>query len=106
MKTGNIIITRKNALAATPDNTLSFKGTVAAIIIRPRTYRIAASTFFFIAGLKFVTCASRIPDIQHKLHPSDGGLGGVLLPARTGTYLCRKDFIHSSLLAGSLKKEQ
>ncbi|HET7116946.1 MAG TPA: MFS transporter [Hanamia sp.] len=48
-----------------------------------RRYRIAASVFFFIAGLTFSTWASRIPAIKYKLHLSDAGLGGVLfaLPA-------------------------
>lgn len=84
MKTGNLIITRKNALAATPDSTLSFRGTFAARITPPRTYRIAASAFFFIAGLTFSTWASRIPDIQNKLHLSDGALGGVLFALPVG----------------------
>ncbi len=43
-----------------------------------RMYRIATSVFFFIAGLTFATWASRIPDIQNKLHLSDAGLGAVL----------------------------
>lgn len=48
-----------------------------------RRYRIAASVFFFIAGLTFSTWASRIPAIKYELHLSDAGLGGVLfaLPA-------------------------
>jgi predicted MFS family arabinose efflux permease len=51
--------------------------------ILSRVYRIATSVFFFIAGLTFATWASRIPDIQNKLHLSDAGLGAVLfaLPA-------------------------
>lgn len=49
-----------------------------------RRYRIAASSFFFIAGLTFATWASRIPAIQNKLHLSDAGLGGVLLALPTG----------------------
>ena len=49
-----------------------------------RRYRIAASFFFFIAGLTFSTWASRIPAIQNKLHLSDAGLGGVLLALPTG----------------------
>jgi MFS family permease len=54
-----------------------------------RKYRIATSTFFFIAGLTFSTWASRIPAIQSKLHLSDAGLGGVLfaLPAGLMTSL-------------------
>jgi MFS family permease len=84
MKTGNLIITRKNALVETPDSTLSFIGTFAGRITPPRTYRIAASAFFFIAGLTFATWASRIPDIQNKLHLSDGALGGVLFALPVG----------------------
>ncbi len=49
-----------------------------------RTYRVATSVFFFIAGLTFATWASRIPDIQNKLHLSDAGLGGVLLALPVG----------------------
>ncbi len=64
MKTGNLIITRENALAATPDSTLSFRGTFAARITPPRTYRIAASAFFSLQGLTFSTWASRISYIQ------------------------------------------
>jgi MFS family permease len=56
---------------------------IAKSISDIRKYRIAASVFFFIAGLTFSTWASRIPNIQNKLHLSDAGLGGVLfaLPA-------------------------
>jgi MFS family permease len=49
-----------------------------------RRYRIAASFFFFIAGLTFSTWASRIPAVQNKLHLSDAGLGGVLLALPAG----------------------
>jgi MFS family permease len=49
-----------------------------------RSYRIATSVFFFIAGLTFSTWASRIPDIQNKLHLSDAGLGGVLFALPVG----------------------
>jgi MFS family permease len=49
-----------------------------------RRYRIAASFFFFIAGLTFSTWASRIPAVQNKLHLSDSGLGGVLLALPAG----------------------
>ena len=49
-----------------------------------RIYRIATSVFFFVAGLTFATWASRIPDIQNKLHLSDAGLGGVLLALPVG----------------------
>lgn len=49
-----------------------------------RIYRIATCVFFFVAGLTFATWASRIPDIQNKLHLSDAGLGGVLLALPVG----------------------
>ncbi|MEO6637849.1 MAG: MFS transporter, partial [Ginsengibacter sp.] len=52
-----------------------------------RMYRIATSVFFFIAGLTFATWASRIPDIQHKLQLSDGGLGAVLFSLPVGLML-------------------
>ncbi len=54
-----------------------------------RLYRISTSVFFFIAGLTFATWASRIPDIQTRLHLSEAGLGGVLfaLPAGLMTSL-------------------
>ncbi len=52
-----------------------------------RMYRIATSIFFFIAGLTFATWASRIPDIQHKLQLSDGGLGAVLFSLPVGLML-------------------
>lgn len=43
-----------------------------------RYYRIAVSTFYFVQGIVFASWASRIPDIQHRLHLSDGGLGSML----------------------------
>jgi fucose permease len=49
-----------------------------------RIYRIATSAFFFVAGLTFATWASRIPDIQNKLHLSEGGLGAVLFALPVG----------------------
>lgn len=49
-----------------------------------RTYRIAVSVFFFIAGFVFASWASRIPDIKNQLHLSDAGLGSVLLALPTG----------------------
>ncbi len=49
-----------------------------------RIYRIATSVFFFIAGLTFATWASRIPDIQVRLHLSDAGLGAVLFALPVG----------------------
>ena len=49
-----------------------------------RTYRIAVSGFFFIAGFVFASWASRIPDIKNHLHLSDAGLGSVLLALPAG----------------------
>ena len=49
-----------------------------------RTYRIAVSVFFFIAGFVFASWASRIPDIKNQLQLSDGGLGSVLLALPIG----------------------
>lgn len=49
-----------------------------------RYYRIAVSTFYFIQGIIFATWASRIPDIQAKLHLSEGALGGVLFAMPVG----------------------
>ena len=44
-----------------------------------RIHRIAVSSFFFLAGICFASWASRIPDIQAKLHLNSAALGGVLL---------------------------
>ena len=44
-----------------------------------RIHRIAVSSFFFLAGICFASWASRIPDIQTKLHLNSAALGGVLL---------------------------
>ncbi|HVX52776.1 MAG TPA: hypothetical protein VHB48_21630, partial [Chitinophagaceae bacterium] len=54
-----------------------------SLSINTRTYRIAVSVFFFIAGLTFASWASRIPDIKTALHLNDAALGAVLfaLPA-------------------------
>jgi MFS family permease len=49
-----------------------------------RIYRIAISTFFFVAGLTFSTWASRIPDIKTKLHLSDAALGTILFALPVG----------------------
>jgi len=49
-----------------------------------RIARIAVSFFFFLAGLCFSTWASRIPNIQQKLHLSNAALGGVLLGLPAG----------------------
>ncbi|PWT70829.1 MAG: MFS transporter [Bacteroidetes bacterium] len=49
-----------------------------------RVYRIAVSSFFFLAGLCFSSWASRIPDVQAKLHLNNASLGAVLLSLPTG----------------------
>jgi len=50
-----------------------------------RIYRITVSSFsFFLAGLCFSSWASRIPDIQLKLHLNNGALGAVLLGLPAG----------------------
>jgi MFS family permease len=48
-------------------------------LIQRRLHRIAVSSFFFLAGICFASWASRIPDIQAKLHLNAAALGGVLL---------------------------
>ena len=53
-------------------------------IPKNRTYRRAVSCYFFLAGLCFSSWASRIPDIQQKLHLNNAALGGVLLALPTG----------------------
>jgi len=49
-----------------------------------RVHRIATSIYFFIAGICFASWASRIPDIQARLHLNDAGLGSVLLALPVG----------------------
>ncbi|MBC7921677.1 MAG: MFS transporter [Ferruginibacter sp.] len=46
--------------------------------------RASVGTFFFIQGLCFASWASRIPDIQARLHLSEAQLGGVLLALPAG----------------------
>ncbi len=52
--------------------------------INGRVYRIAVSTFFFIAGLTVASWASRIPDIKNKLQLSEAALGTVLFAIPVG----------------------
>jgi MFS family permease len=49
-----------------------------------RIHRIAVSSFFFLAGLSFFSWASRIADIQVKLHLDNAELGVVLLALPVG----------------------
>ena len=44
-----------------------------------RRTRVAVSLFYFGQGISFASWASRIPDIKHNLHLSDGELGSILL---------------------------
>ncbi|MBS1599791.1 MAG: MFS transporter [Bacteroidetes bacterium] len=57
---------------------------IAIPVSQRRVYRIAVSSFFFLAGLCFSSWASRIPDIQSKLHLNNATLGAVLLSLPTG----------------------
>ena len=50
-----------------------------------RIYRWALAFFFFISGMRFASWASRIPDIQLKLHLSDASLGTVLFALPVGS---------------------
>ena len=56
-----------------------------------KSYRVAISVFFFIAGLSFASWASRIPDIKHHLGLSDGKLGLILFALPVGT-MCSLPF--------------
>ncbi len=55
-----------------------------SVSLGSRTYRIAVSVFFFIAGITFASWASRIPDIKNKLQLSEAALGGVLFALPVG----------------------
>lgn len=52
-----------------------------------RQVRIAVSALFFLTGFCFFSWATRIPDIQQKLHLSEGQLGGLLLALPIGSLL-------------------
>jgi MFS family permease len=52
-----------------------------------RIYRIAVSSFFFLAGLSFASWASRIPNIQEALHLNNATLGALLLGLPTGLFV-------------------
>jgi MFS family permease len=49
-----------------------------------RIHRIAVSSYFFLAGLCFFSWASRIPNIQTKLHLNFAALSGVLMGLPAG----------------------
>ena len=49
-----------------------------------RYYRIAVSAFYFMQGIVFASWASRIPDVQQRLHLSNGELGGLLFALPLG----------------------
>jgi len=57
---------------------------VSIPLYNTKTYRIAVSVFFFVAGITFASWASRIPDIKEALHLNDAALGGVLLAMPAG----------------------
>jgi MFS family permease len=84
MKTGNISLTKRNAFVALRNKGFGFPDIKVSSISSMRAHRIAASSYFFIAGLTFATWASRIPDIQGKLHLNDAGLGAVLFALPVG----------------------
>ena len=52
-----------------------------------RERRIRISLFFFFYGFIFATWASRIPNIQQRLHLSETALGAVLLAMPVGSFL-------------------
>lgn len=49
-----------------------------------RAKRIAVSMYYFSTGVVFASWASRIPDIKHMLHLSDGQLGSILFAIPIG----------------------
>ena len=55
-----------------------------ALSLNIKSYRIAVSSFFFLAGLTFASWASRIPDIKNTLQLSDASLGAVLFALPVG----------------------
>jgi MFS family permease len=57
---------------------------ITIAVVDKRISRIAVSSFFFLAGFCFSSWASRIPDIQLKLHLNNAALGTVLLSLPTG----------------------
>jgi MFS family permease len=84
MNSRNIIPFKRVAFVAHQANSADLVASYFNGAILLRIYRIATSVFFFIAGFTFATWASRIPDIQNKLHLSDGGLGAVLFALPVG----------------------
>ncbi|MDQ6905139.1 MAG: MFS transporter, partial [Bacteroidota bacterium] len=84
MKTTNINLRPENTYIKVEHKSYHVPNTLAGGLPPMRVHRIAASVFFFIAGLTFSTWASRIPDIQAKLHLNDAGLGGVLFALPVG----------------------
>lgn len=55
-----------------------------SLSLNTRSYRIAVSVFFFVAGITFASWASRIPDIKTTLQLSDAALGAVLFALPVG----------------------
>jgi MFS family permease len=60
---------------------------LTAGLSQQRQVRIAVSALFFLTGFCFFSWATRIPDIQQKLHLSEGQLGGLLLALPIGSLL-------------------
>jgi MFS family permease len=50
-----------------------------------RKNRLALAFFFFLAGVRFASWASRIPDIQAQLHLNEAALGSVLFALPVGS---------------------
>jgi MFS family permease len=83
MKTSDVNIERRNNFIRL-ERRKTEPGIDVTSMYSKRVHRIAASVFFFIAGLTFSTWASRIPDIQAKLHLNDAGLGAILFALPVG----------------------
>ena len=49
--------------------------------------RVAVAAYYFVPGVVFASWASRIPDVKHLLHLSDGQLGTVLFAIPIGQLL-------------------
>jgi MFS family permease len=84
MNSRNIMLFKRVRLVIQPINSTDLAVSYYNRTALLRIYRIATSTFFFIAGFTFATWASRIPEIQGKLHLTDGGLGAMLFALPVG----------------------
>ena len=52
-----------------------------------RRKRLAVAAYYFVPGAVFASWASRIPDVKHILHLSNGQLGSVLFAIPIGQLL-------------------